>query len=139
MLYEQLDILSEVIKRNTDKKWVDTLYKNIEFLYNKMEDMEGDPFFAAKMADTLHIPLPKEKAAKEFESPMVGHCDTGKKVASMLSCLAVRTECSPPGTPWCGSDSAEGGMREPSPHWVLQQPPNLSGHHRGMSTCSPDL
>jgi hypothetical protein len=68
MLYEQLDIITEVIKRNTDKKWVDTVYKNIEFVYNKLEDMEGDPFFAAKIADSLHIPLPKERAAKDFES-----------------------------------------------------------------------
>jgi hypothetical protein len=68
MFLEQYDILSEVIKRNADKKWLDTLAKNVEFIYSRLEDLEGDPLFATKIADSLHIPLPKEKAAKDFES-----------------------------------------------------------------------
>lgn len=67
MFYEQFDILTQVVKKNLPgRNWLDTLNKNQEFIWNKLEDMEGDPFFAAKMADSLHIPLPKEKALAEF-------------------------------------------------------------------------
>ncbi len=69
MFLEYYDILTAVMKKNmVDKKWLDTLYKSQEMIYKSLEDMEGDPFFAAKMADSLHIPLPREKAAKDFES-----------------------------------------------------------------------
>jgi hypothetical protein len=64
---EQFDIIREVVKRNTtEKKWLDTLDKNKDFIFRKLDDMEGDPLFASKMADSLGIPLPKEKAIVDF-------------------------------------------------------------------------
>lgn len=80
MFYEQYDILTQVVKKNLpDKKWLDTLNKSQEFIYKKLEYMEGDPFFASKMADTLGIPLPKG-SAKDFES--LSH-DLNSRVAFM--------------------------------------------------------
>jgi hypothetical protein len=68
MFREYLDIMAEVIKRNIGDNWVDSLYKESEYIFYKLEDMEGDPFFAMKMMDSLNIPLPKEIAESEFKN-----------------------------------------------------------------------
>jgi hypothetical protein len=65
---EQYQILEEVVKKNApDKRWLDTLYKRQEFIYNQIDKMKGDPRFAEKMADTLRIPLPKPKSSHDFK------------------------------------------------------------------------
>ena len=66
MFLDYLDIMAEVIRKNIGENWVDSLYKESEYIYNKLEDMEGDENFALKMADSLNIPLPKEKATQDF-------------------------------------------------------------------------
>jgi hypothetical protein len=64
---EYYAILEEVVRRNTtDKKWLDTLARSKEFIFKKLDDMDGDPAFAARLADSLGIPLPKEKSARDF-------------------------------------------------------------------------
>lgn len=64
---EYYSILEEVVKRNTtDKKWLDTLARSKDFIFKKLDDMDGDPAFASKLADSLGIPLPKEKSARDF-------------------------------------------------------------------------
>lgn len=65
---EFYQILREVIQQNTtDKKWLDTLASNKDFIYKKLDDWDGASQFAAKLADSLGIPLPKEKAAQDFK------------------------------------------------------------------------
>ena len=66
MFLEHLDIMAEVIRKSIGENWVDSLYKESEYIFNKLEDMEGDPDFALKMIDSLNIPLPKEKATQDF-------------------------------------------------------------------------
>jgi hypothetical protein len=64
---EYYSILEEVIKRNTtDKKWLDTLARSKDFIYKQLDDLEVDIDFAANLADSLGIPLPKEKSAQDF-------------------------------------------------------------------------
>jgi hypothetical protein len=59
MFEEQLGILKKVMqKNNVSKIWYDSLNAHREFIYEKLDDMRGDPFFAMKMADSLKIPLP---------------------------------------------------------------------------------
>ena len=65
---EEYKILEEVIKRSSlEKKWLDTLYKNQEFIYNHIDKMKGEPDFAEKMADSLKIPLTKPQSSKDFK------------------------------------------------------------------------
>lgn len=65
---EEYKIMEEVIKRSSlEKKWLDTLYKNQEFIYNHIDKMKGEPDFAEKMADSLKIPLPKPQSSKDFK------------------------------------------------------------------------
>jgi len=65
---EQYQILEEVVRKNgVDKKWLDTLYKNQEFIFNQVDKMKGDARFAEKMADTLKIPLLQPRAANDFK------------------------------------------------------------------------
>ena len=65
---EQYKILEEAIKRSSlEKKWLDTLYKNQEFIYNHIDKMKGEHDFAAKIADSLKIPLPKPQSSKDFK------------------------------------------------------------------------
>jgi hypothetical protein len=60
---EEYAILIELVKRSgLDKKWMDSLTRKKEFIYNHIEKMKGEADFALKMADSLHIPLNKEKA-----------------------------------------------------------------------------
>jgi hypothetical protein len=64
---EFYQILRDVIQQNTtDKKWLDTLARSKDFIYKKLDDWDGDPQFATKIADSLGIPLPKEKAVTDF-------------------------------------------------------------------------
>lgn len=59
MFEEQFDILKKVLqKNNVNKNWYDSLEAHRDFIYEKLDDMRGDPFFAMKMADSLKIPLP---------------------------------------------------------------------------------
>lgn len=65
---ELFPVLEQVVrKHNPDKKWIDTLYKNRERIYELINKDQGDFSSAKKIADTLHIPLPKI-ADKDFES-----------------------------------------------------------------------
>ncbi len=64
---EQYKILEDVIKRSSlEKRWLDTLYKNQEFIYDHIDKMKGEHDFAAKIADSLKIPLPKPQSSKDF-------------------------------------------------------------------------
>jgi hypothetical protein len=61
---EEYSILQEVVKRHAPQQWLDTLKdeSNIKFIYDKVDEMKGEPMFAEKMADSLGIPLSsKEK------------------------------------------------------------------------------
>jgi hypothetical protein len=65
---EEFEILEEVIRRNgIDKKWIDTLYKKSEFVYNQIDKMKGDKNFAERMADTLGIPLRRPQSTNDFK------------------------------------------------------------------------
>lgn len=65
---EFYQILREVVQQNTsDKKWLDKLASKKDFIYKKLNDWDGDPQFASNLADSLGIPLPKEKAAEDFK------------------------------------------------------------------------
>ena len=50
-----------------EKKWFDTLLRKREFIYNQIDKMKGELNLAIEMADTLQIPLPREKAIKDAE------------------------------------------------------------------------
>ena len=64
---EEFEIITELVKRSDlDKKWIDTLIRKKEYIYNHIEKMKGEPDFALKMADSLHIPLHHEKASKDL-------------------------------------------------------------------------
>ena len=64
---EQFALLTEVVKMNTsDQKWIDTLNKKKDFIFKQFKDMDDDSLFVIKLADALHIPLPKEKATNDF-------------------------------------------------------------------------
>ena len=63
---EEYEILTQMIKRSDlGNKWLDTLAKKKEFIYNHVDKMKGDGLFAMKMADSLSIPFPREKAIKD--------------------------------------------------------------------------
>jgi hypothetical protein len=65
---EEFEILEEVIRRNgIDKKWLDTLYKKSELVYNQIDKMKGDENFAEHMADTLGIPLRRPQSTNDFK------------------------------------------------------------------------
>jgi len=68
MFNEQFAILKEVVKRNApDKKWSDTLNMYRELIYDKLDEMNDDPALVyIKLADSLHIPIEKERAIKDF-------------------------------------------------------------------------
>lgn len=64
---ELFPVLEQVVRKyNPDKKWIDTLYKKREHIYELINKDQGD-FSPKKIADELHIPLPKE-ADNDFES-----------------------------------------------------------------------
>lgn len=64
---EQFALVTEVVKMNTsDQKWIDTLNKKKDFIFKQFKDMDDDSLFVIKLADALHIPLPKEKAMNDF-------------------------------------------------------------------------
>ena len=63
---EEFEIMKELVKRsNLENKWMDTLIRKKEFIYNHIEKMKGEPDFALQIADSLHIPLNREKATKD--------------------------------------------------------------------------
>jgi hypothetical protein len=65
---ELFPVLEQVVKKyNPDKKWIDTLYKNRERIYELINKDQGQFSHVKKIADTLRIPLPKE-ADQDFES-----------------------------------------------------------------------
>ena len=65
---EQYDVLVKIIKRNNlGSKWLDTLYKKREFIYDQVDKLKGDPRFASIIIDTLQIPLSREKTIKDNE------------------------------------------------------------------------
>jgi hypothetical protein len=65
---EQFAIIKEVVKQNTSEaKWIDTLNKNKDFIYRKLEDQkDDDPSLVIKMIDSLGVTLPIEKATQDF-------------------------------------------------------------------------
>jgi len=64
---ETYKALEEVIKKNlTDKKWLDTLMKNKEFIYSRIEKDKDMTDFMGKITDSLKIPLSKSKATEDF-------------------------------------------------------------------------
>jgi hypothetical protein len=66
--YEVNQIIKDVITRNNlDKKWLDTLERKRELVYNMIEKDKGENNLPEKIADSLAIPLPKPKASKDFE------------------------------------------------------------------------
>lgn len=63
---EQYDILIRLLKKNNmEARWFDTLARKREFIYDHIDKMKGDPSVAMEMADSLQIPLPREKAMKD--------------------------------------------------------------------------
>ncbi len=63
---EQYDILIKLLKmNNVEAKWFDTLAIKRDYIYNHIDKMKGDPSLAMEMADSLQIPLPREKAMKD--------------------------------------------------------------------------
>lgn len=57
---EQMDILKKlVIRGGLESRWLDTLKKHEDLVYESIDDDKGDERFAMRMADTLGIPLPK--------------------------------------------------------------------------------
>ena len=87
---EEFDIMTELIKRgNLEGRWLDTLVRKKEFIYNRIDKMKGEPDFALLMADTLHIPLDRVKAtvdARELSKDLnarisfMGFANDGKYV-----------------------------------------------------------
>lgn len=67
MFFEYFEILTNVATKHLDSSWVHKLYNESDYIYKKLEDMEGEPDFAARIADSLKMPLPKE-AALEFSN-----------------------------------------------------------------------
>jgi hypothetical protein len=64
---EQFDILTRVVEKNAvDKRWIDTLKRNREFIYRKMENSDSEPSTIIKVVDSLGIKLPVEKASQDF-------------------------------------------------------------------------
>jgi hypothetical protein len=64
---ETYQALEEVIKQNLpEKKWLDTLMKNKEFIYKHIEKDKGVTDFIGKITDSLKIPLSKSKATIDF-------------------------------------------------------------------------
>ena len=67
LLNEQFALFTEVIKKNTsNNNWIDTLNRKKDFIYRKLKDMEDDSLFVIKLAEILHIPIPREKAMNDF-------------------------------------------------------------------------
>ncbi|MBS1557980.1 MAG: hypothetical protein JST69_04560 [Bacteroidetes bacterium] len=65
---ELFPVLEQVVRNyNQDKKWGDTLYRKRERIYELINKDQGNFLSAKKIADELHIPLPKE-ADKDFDS-----------------------------------------------------------------------
>ncbi|MEO7988443.1 MAG: hypothetical protein ABI663_02820 [Chryseolinea sp.] len=63
---EQYDILIRLLKKNNmEEGWFDTLARKRDYIYNHIDKMKGDPSLAMEMADSLQIPLPREKAKKD--------------------------------------------------------------------------
>ena len=56
-----------ITRSNLDRKWLDTLQKRKEFIFKLVDKMKGDGEFALRVADTLGIPLPREKAIRDEE------------------------------------------------------------------------
>lgn len=66
---EEYAILEAAVKQaGLDKKWLDTLMKQQEYIYNHTDKMKGDPFFAEKIADSLNIPFQKPQSSKMFSA-----------------------------------------------------------------------
>lgn len=64
---EEFEILKQAVaKANLDKRWLDTLDKKAEYIYNHVDKMKGDPFFAEKIADSLKVPFVKPESSKLF-------------------------------------------------------------------------
>ncbi len=67
MMNEQFALFTKVVQQNTsDKKCMDTLNRKKDFIYKQLKEMDDDSLFVIKLADALHIPLPKEKAMSDF-------------------------------------------------------------------------
>ena len=63
---EEFEIMNELVKlSNLEDKWMDTLVRKKEYIYNHIDKMKGEPDFARMMADSLHIPLNRETADKD--------------------------------------------------------------------------
>ncbi len=67
MFREYFLAMEQVIKRNgLDNRWLDTLRKNKNFIYQQVDDKNGNDFKFEKIVEKLKIPLTKEKALKDF-------------------------------------------------------------------------
>ncbi len=78
---EEFEIMKELVKRsNLPSNWMDTLIRKKEYIYNHIEKMKGEPDFALQMADSLHIPLIREKAMQD--SPELSK-DLNSRIAFM--------------------------------------------------------
>ncbi len=65
---EEYDILTRLLKQNNmEEKWFDTLRKKREFIFRQIDQMKGEHNLAMEMADTLRIPLPREKAMQDAD------------------------------------------------------------------------
>jgi hypothetical protein len=66
---ETYKALEEVLIQNSlDKKWLDSLRKQQDFIYQFIDKDQGEFLkVAAKIFDTLNIPIPKEKADMDFK------------------------------------------------------------------------
>ena len=64
---ETYQALEDVVKKNLgEKKWLDTLMKNQEFIYKQIEKDKKVKDFIGKITDSLKIPLSKPKATADF-------------------------------------------------------------------------
>jgi len=69
---EEYEVITELAKRNNlPPNWMDTLVRKKEYIYKHVEKMKGEHNFALKMADSLHLPLNREKALKDL--PILAH------------------------------------------------------------------
>lgn len=57
---EETEILKKLIRESRlEDRWIDSVDKYRSYLYEQVDEMKGDQRFALKMADSLHLPLPK--------------------------------------------------------------------------------
>lgn len=69
MFDEVNDMIKIVIMNNNlDKRWLDTLERNKEFIYQLIDDPKSDNFLPGQIADTLGIPIDHDQVQKDFDA-----------------------------------------------------------------------